>query len=97
MTMTHTKNCASKVIGLECDCGPTGKLNAYTIQMLTRYDAYSNTLSSKYHTKEYRRAYATSEGAAIRMVHCGPYDAIGRVTKLPMSKRELSQCLVSHR
>jgi hypothetical protein len=55
----------------------------YTIQILTRYDAFANKLLRSYFTVEWRRVEAASADAATSLVHLGPYEAIGKVCANP--------------
>lgn len=58
----------------------TEELKAYSVQVLTRFDAYTGKVLRRYYTREYRRVLAVSADQAETSVYCGPFDAIGKVS-----------------
>jgi hypothetical protein len=61
----------------------TGEIHAYSIQVLTKYDAFRNQVLNHYFTKEYRRASGKNEEEAIRNAgEIGPHGTIGTVRRV---------------
>ena len=59
------------------------EIHTYSVQVLTKHDAFRNQVLDHYFTKEYRCASGRNEGEAIRAVgEIGPYGAIGTVRRV---------------
>ena len=63
-------------------------INAYSVQVLSHFDAFTGRVLRRWYTKEYRRVYATSARAAVHKVYCGPFDSVGSVHNCGTGERE---------